>query len=90
MVNTIPGPAISSGGDTERAEKIADTKEFDGTWETLKAFKDLLILKTSGNLAHFLNIQQKLRYAYQFLTGKAQRTMCVHLRRTTRAEGDET
>ena len=86
----MPGPSTSTGGGTERAEKIADPKEFDGTREKLKAFKDQLILKTSGNPARFPNTQHKLWYAYQFLTGKAQRTMRVHLRRTTGADGEET
>ena len=86
----IPGPATSSGGGTERSEKIADPKEFDGTQDRLKGFKDQLILKTSGNPARFPNTQHKLWYAYQFLTGKAQRTMRVHLRRTTGADGEET
>ena len=86
----MPGPATTTGGGTERAEKIADPKEFDGTREKLKVFKDQLILKTSGNPARFPNTQHKLRYAYQFLTGKAQWTMRVDLRRTTGADGDET
>ena len=38
------------------------------------------MLKSSSNDARFPNTQQKLRYAYQFLTGKAQRTMRIHLR----------
>ena len=66
---------------TSRAEKIADPDRFDGTREKLKVFKDQLILKTSGNAARFPNTQHKLRYTYQFLTGKAQRTMRIHLRR---------
>ena len=86
----MPDLATSTGGGTEWAEKIADPKEFDGTWEKLKAFKDQLIVKTSGNPARFPNTQHKLRYAYQFLTGKAQRTMRVHLQRTTVADGEET
>ena len=85
----MPGPATTAGS-TERAEKIADPKKFNGTQEMLKAFKDQLILKTSGNPARFPNTQQKLRYAYQFLTSKAQRTMRVHLRRSTGAAGEET
>ena len=86
----MPGPATTTGGGTERAEKIADPKEFDGTWEKLKAFKDQMILKTSGNPACFPNTQHKLRYGYQFLTVKAQRPIRVHLRRTTGADGEET
>ncbi len=72
-----------------RAEKIADPDRFDGTREKLKPFKDQLILKTSGNSTRFPNIQHKLRYAYQFLTGKAQRTMRIHIRRTPDANGEE-
>ena len=64
----MPGPATTAGS-TERAKKITDSKEFDGTQEKLKAFKDQLFLKTSGNPARFPNTQHKLRYAYQFLTG---------------------
>src|SRR6266699_1001545 len=74
----------------KRAEKIADPDRFDGTREKLKVFKDQLILKTSGNPMRFPNIQHKLRYAYQFLTGKAQRTMRIHIRRTPDANGEET
>ena len=40
------------------------------------------MLKTSGNAARFPNTQHKLHYAYQFLTGKAQRTMRINLCRT--------
>ena len=86
----MPGPATNTGGGTEQAEKIADPKEFNGTREKLKAFKDQLILKTSGNPARFPNTQHKLRYANQFLRGKSQRTMRVHRLRTTGADGDET
>ena len=75
----MPGPATITRGGTELAKKIADTKEFNGTREKLKAFKDQMILKTSGNPTRFLNTQHKLRYAYQFLASKAQRTMHVHL-----------
>ena len=46
---------------TSRAEKIADPDRFDGAREKLKAFKDQLMLKTSGNAAHFPNTQHKLR-----------------------------
>ena len=46
----IPGPATTTGS-SERAERIADPKEFNGTREKLKALKDQLILKTSGNPA---------------------------------------
>ena len=81
----MPGPATTAGS-TEPAEKIADPKEFDGTWEKLKAFKVQLILKTSGNPARFPNTQHKLRYAFQSHPGKAQKTMRVHLRRTTGAD----
>ena len=31
----MPGPATTSGGGTERAEMIADPKEFDGTRKRL-------------------------------------------------------
>ena len=48
------------------------------------------MLKTSGNAARFPNTQHKLRYAYQFLTGKAQRTMRIHLRKATDDCGEET
>ena len=76
---------------TSRAEKIADPDRFDGTREKLKVFKDQLMLKTSGNAACFLNTQHKLRYAYQFLTGKAQRMMQIHLRWTADpGNGEET
>ena len=76
---------------TSRAEKIADPDRFDGAREKLKVFKDQLMLKTSGNAAHIPNTQHKLRYAYQFVTGKAQRTMRIHLRRTADpANGEET
>ena len=73
----------------DRAEKIADPKEFDGTREKLKVFKDQLLLKTSGNPARFPNVQHKLRYAFQFLTGKAQRTMRIHPQRSTDPDGEE-
>src|SRR5258706_11680061 len=73
-----------------RAERIADPDKFDGSREKLKTFKDQLMLKTSGNAARFPNTQHKLRYAYQFLTGKAQRTMRIHLRRSTEDSGEET
>ena len=86
----MPGPATTTGGGTEWAKKIANPKEFNGTREKLKVLKNQLILKTSGNPARFPNTQHKLRYAYQFLTGKAHRTTRVHLRRTTGADGDET
>ena len=76
---------------TSQAKKIADPDRFDGAREKLKVFKDQLMLKTSGNDARFLNTQHKLRDAYQFLTGKAQRTMRIHLRRTADpANGEET
>src|SRR6266699_1106960 len=74
----------------DRAEKIADPDRFDGTREKLKAFKDQLILKTSGNPTRCPNVQQKVRYAYQFLNGKAQRTMRIHIRRTPDENGEET
>ena len=67
---------------TSRANKIADRNRFDGAQEKLKVFKDQLMRKPSSNDPRFPNIQHKLRYAYQFLTGKAQRTMRIHLRRT--------
>ena len=76
---------------TSRAEKIANPDRFDGAREKLKVFKDQLMLKTSSNAARFPNTQYKLRYVYQFLTGKAQRTMRIHLRRTMDpANGEET
>ena len=76
---------------TYRAKKIADPDRFDGTREKLKLFKDQLMLKTSGNAACFRNTQHKLRYAYHFLTGKAQRTMRTHLRwAADPANGEET
>ena len=88
MKRLASSPAESSPRD--RAEKIADPGKFDGTREKLKAFKDQLLLKTSGNPAHFPNVQHKLRYAFQFLTGKAQPTMCIHLKRSTDPDGEET
>ena len=76
---------------TSRAEKIANPDRFYGTREKLKVFKDQLMLKTSSNAARFPNTQHKLRYAYQFLTGKAQRTMRIHLqRKANTANGEET
>ena len=76
---------------TSRVEKIADPNRFDRTREKLNVFKDQLMLKPSGNAACFPNTQHKLRYAYQFLTGKAQRTMRIHLRRTADpANGEDT
>ena len=75
---------------TSRAEKIANPDRFDGAQEKLKVFKNQLMLKTSGNAARFRNTQHKLRYAYQFLTGKAQRTMRIHLRKATDDCGEET
>jgi hypothetical protein len=83
-------PSSSEPSSRDRAEKIADPDKFDGTREKLKAFKDQLLLKTSGNPARFPNVQHKLRYAYQFLTGKAQRTMRIHLKRKVAADGEET
>ena len=68
---------------TSRAEKIADPDRFDGAREKLKVFNDQLMLKTSGNAARFPNTQHKLRYAYQFLTGKAQRTMRIQIGRAS-------
>ena len=88
MKRLASSPAESSPRD--RAEKIADPDKFDGTREKLKAFKDQLLLKTSGNPARFPNVQHKLRYAFQFLTGKAQRTMRIHLKRSTDTDGEET
>src|SRR5258708_2784085 len=58
----------------DRPERIADPDCFDGTRDKLKVFKDQLLQKTSGNPSCFPNVQHKLRYAYQFLTGKAQWT----------------
>ena len=83
-----PGVVLQS---TSLAETIADPDRFDGTREKLEVFKDQLMLKSSGNAAHFPNTEHKLRYAYQFLSGKAQRTMWIHLRRTADpANGEET
>ena len=48
------------------------------------------MLKTYDNAARFPNTQHKLRYAYQFLTGKAQRTMRIHLRKSTDDRSEET
>lgn len=91
MTNRLAeNPTDFPSSTSECAEKIADPKEFDGTREKLKAFKDQLILTTSGNPARFPSTQRKLRYAYQFLTGKAQRTMRAHLRRTPGTDGEET
>ena len=74
-----------------RAKKIADPDRFDGVREKLKVFKDRLVLGISGNATCFPNTQHKLHYAYQFLTGKAERTMRIHLRRTADpANGEET
>ena len=76
---------------TSRTEKIDDPDRFDGTREKLKVFKDQLMLKTSVNAARFPNTQHKLHYAYQFLTGKAQRMMRIDYRRTADpANGEET
>ena len=41
----------------------------------LKAFKNQLLSKTSGNPVRFPNVQHKLRYPFQPLAGKARRTM---------------
>ena len=71
------------------AEKIADPDKFDGSRDQLESFKIQLLLKTSGNPIHFPTVQHKLRYAFQLLTGKAQRAMRIHLRRTTDANGEE-
>ena len=75
---------------TSRAEKIADPDRFDEAREKLKVFKNQVILKTSSNAARFLNTQHKLHYTYQFLTGKAQRTMRIHLHKSTDDCGEET
>ena len=86
-----PTPAPTPATHThDRAEKIANPDKFDGSREKLKSFKDQLMLKTSGNAACFPNTQQKPRYTYQFLTGKAQRTMQIHLRKSTDDRGEET
>ena len=74
---------------TSRVENIADPDRFDGTREKLKVFKDQLRLKTSGYADRFPNTQHKLRYAYQFLTGKTQRTMQIHLCRTADTANSE-
>ena len=84
-----PAPAAAAAHTHDRAEKIADPKKFDGSREKLKSFKDQLMLKTSGNAARFPNTQHKLRYAYQFLTGKAQRTMRIHLCKSTDDRSEE-
>jgi hypothetical protein len=77
-------------GDRNRPEKIADPDKYDGTRDKLKTFKSQLLLKTSGNPRRFPNVQHKLRYAFQFLTGKAERTMRIHLRRIVAEDGEET
>ena len=71
------------------AEKIADPDKFDGSRDKLESFKIQLLLKTSGNPIHFPTVQHKLRYAFQLLTGKAQRAMRIHLRKTTDPNGEE-
>ena len=84
-------PSVEPAQSTSRAEKIADPDRFDGAREKLKVFKVQLMLKTYGNATRFPNTQHKLRYAYQFLTGTAQRMMRIHLRRTADpANGEET
>jgi len=88
MSRLAQSPAPAAAAPTQRAERIADPEKFDGSREKLNVFKDQLILKTSGNEARFPDTQHKLRYAYQFLTGKAQRTMRIHLRRTE-VDGNE-
>ena len=85
-----PAPAAAPAHTHNRAEKIADPDKFDGSWEKLKSFKDQLMLKTSGKAARFLNTQHTLRYAYQFLTGKEQRTIRIHLRKSTDDRSEET
>ena len=85
-----PAPAAAAAHTHDRAEKIADPDKFDRSQEKLKSFKDQLMLKTCGNAAHFPNTQHMLRYAYQFLTGKAQRTMWIHLCKSTNDSGEET
>ena len=49
MARLAQGPALTADPQV-RAEKIADPKEFDGAREKLKAFKDQLIVKTSGDV----------------------------------------
>ena len=85
-----PTPAAPAAHTHDRAQKIADSDKFDRSQIKLKSFKNQLMLKTSGNAARFPNTQHKLRYAYQFLTGKAQRTMRIHLRKSTDDCGEET
>ena len=76
---------------TSLPEKIADPNRFDGAQGKLKVFKDQLMLKTSRNAARFPNTLHKQRYANQFLTGKAQQTMRIHIRRNVDpANGEET
>ena len=82
-------PPAGERGDPTRPEKIADPDKYDGTREKLKTFKSQLLLKTSGNPRRFPNVQHKLRYAFQFLTGKAERTMRIHLRRMVGEDGEE-
>ena len=85
-----PTPAPTPAAHThDRAEKITDPNKFNASQEMLKSCKDQLMLKTSGNAARFPNTQHKLRYAYQFLTGKAQRMMRIHLRKSTDDRGEE-
>ena len=62
-----PGCVSDCTHTRDRAEKIADPERFDRTREKLKAFKNQLFLKTSGNTTRFPNVQHKMRYAYQFL-----------------------
>ena len=76
--------------DRDRTAKIVDPDKFDGSRDKLKAFKDQLMLAVSSNHSRFPNLQHRLRYAYQFLTGKAQRTMRIHLRKVTTLDGEET
>ena len=85
-----PAPAAAAAHTHDQAEKITDHDKFDGSREKLKSFKDQLMLKTSVNAARFPNTQHKLRHVYQFLTGKVQRTMRNHLRKSTDDSGEGT
>lgn len=52
-------------------------------------FKSQLLLKTSGNPRRFPNVQHKLRYTFQFLTGKTEQTTRIHLQKTVEDNGEE-
>ena len=90
LASAIPNATNATPRDRDRTAKIVDPDKFDGSRDKLKAFKDQLMLAVSGNQSRFPNLQHRLRYAYQFLTGKAQRTMRIHLRKVTTLDGEET